>query len=103
MKQRNFALLTTLAFFAIAAFPIAAQSAEGSAMSYGTTHCLYENDTRTQFGLPTVDCMAMGKTETQTSGGVMGPVRSMDSKPGEYHASREQSPTPGSAGNLLPF
>lgn len=95
MKSRELALTAiAVAFSAIAAFPAVVQAAEENTPR--ANQCRAANDTRMQYGLPTVDC-------AKAAEGVMGPVRTMDSKSAGHQAGREQSPTPGSAGNLLQF
>ncbi len=97
MKPRKFALLATISFSAIAAFPTVVQAADENAPR--AKQCRAANDTRIQYGLPTLDCAAFEKTAS----GVMGPVRTMDTKSSGHQASKELSPTPGSAGNLTQF
>jgi hypothetical protein len=97
MKQRNFALAATIAFSAIATFPTISQAADAS--THRANQCRIGNDIRTQLGLPTVDCAALEKS----AGGVMGPVRSMDTQSGDRLTMSGQTPTPGSAGNLTQY
>lgn len=81
MKSRNLALTAiAVAFSAIAAFPPVVQAADESTSR--ANQCREANDTRTQWGLPTVDCTAPMKT----AGGVMGPVRTLDTKSNERPA-----------------
>ncbi len=78
MKSRKLALTAiTVAFSAIAAFPAVVQAADENTLR--ANQCREANDTRVQWGLPTIDCGAHMKT----AGGVMGPVRTMDAKPNE--------------------
>ncbi len=85
MKPRNLALTAiTLAFSTIAAFPTVVQGAE----MYESTRakeCRLANDAYIQYGLPTVDCAAFEKT----AGGVMGPVRTMDTRSKEQQTSTQ--------------
>lgn len=98
MKPRNLTLTAiTVAFSAITAFPAVVQAADEYAPR--AKQCRAANDTRIQYGLPTADCAAFEKT----MGGVMGPVRTMDSKSAGHQASKVLSPSPGSAGNLTQF
>ena len=91
MKQRHFALVATIAFSAIAAFPTVAQAAEAG--SQRASQCRTDNDARILYGLPTTDCSALEKTAS----GVMGPVRSMDDKSGDRQVMNEQCRTDNDA------